>query len=163
MIAMEEYRADQSVRYKRPFANYYGVAFVLYAMSTPFLNLHWYFDKCNMTGGTAQLVNGIALLTTFFGSRLVWGTYQSVMVYQDILAVLQQDATDGLGSKAGIGESGVMHFSDGKVLPLWLAYTYLGSNTLLTVLNFYWFWRMIETVTKRFRSPPDKKPKFASE
>lgn len=139
------------------------MAFVLYAMSTPFLNLHWYFDKCNMTGGKAQLVNGIALLATFFGSRLVWGTYQSVKVYQDILAVLQHDAIDGLGSKAGIGEAGVMRFADGKVLPLWLAYTYLGSNSLLTVLNFYWFWRMIETVTKRFRSPPDQKPKFASE
>lgn len=150
---------------KRPFANYYGVAFVLYAMSTPFLNLHWYFDKCNMTGGKAQLVNGIALLATFFGSRLVWGTYQSVMVYRDILAVLQHSAIDGgLGSKAGIGgESGVMRFSEGRVLPMWLAYTYLGSNSLLTVLNFYWFWRMVETVTKRFRSPSDKKPKLASE
>ena len=137
---------------------------MLYAVSTPFLNLHWYFDKCNMTGGKAQLVNGIALLATFFGSRLVWGTYQSVMVYRDILAVLQH-SDDGLGSIAGIGgeSAGVMRFSGGKVLPLWLAYTYLGSNSLLTVLNFYWFWRMIETVTKRFRSPPDRKPKLASE
>ena len=118
-----------------------------------------------MTGGTAQLVNGIALLATFFGSRLVWGTYQSVMVYRDILAVLQHGATDdGLGLKTGIGGgSGVMRFSGGKALPMWLAYTYLGSNSLLTVLNFYWFWRMIETVTKRFRSPPDRKPKLASE
>ena len=149
--------------HKRPFANYYGVAFVLYALSTPFLNLHWYFDKCNMTGGKAQLVNGVVLLVTFFGSRLVWGTYQSVMVYQDILAVLQRSATDGLGSKTWTGESAVMRFSDGKVLPLWLTYTYLGSNTLLIVLNFYWFWRMIETVTKRFRSPLDKRTKLASE
>lgn len=132
-------------------------------MSTPFLNLHWYFDKCNMTGGKAQLVNGVALLITFFGSRLIWGTYQSVMVYRDILAVFQRNTTDGLGSNILTGESGVMRFSDGKVLPLWLAYTYLGSNTLLTVLNFYWFWRMIETVTKRFRSPPNKKTKLASE
>lgn len=116
-----------------------------------------------MTGGKAQLVNGIALLATFFGSRLVWGTYQSVKVYQDILAVLQQSAPDGLGSKAWTGESDVMRFADDKVLPLWLAYTYLSSNTLLIVLNFYWFWKMIETVTKRFRSPSEKKTKFASE
>ena len=116
-----------------------------------------------MTGGKAQLVNGVALLITFFGSRLIWGTYQSVMVYRDILAVFQRNTTDGLGSNILTGESGVMRFSDGKVLPLWLAYTYLGSNTLLTVLNFYWFWRMIETVTKRFRSPPNKKTKLASE
>lgn len=116
-----------------------------------------------MTGGNAQLVNGIALLATFFGSRLLWGTYQSVMVYKDILAVLQHNATDEIGSKTWAGESGVMRFSNGKVLPPWLAYTYLGSNTLLTVLNFYWFWRMIDTVTKRFRSLPNKKAKLASE
>ena len=135
-------------------------------MSTPFLNLHWYLDKCDMTGGRAQLINGIALLVTFFGSRLVWGTYQSVKVYQDILTVLQTNASDNeVKSRIWAGEkSEVMHFADdGKVLPLWLAYTYLGSNTILTVLNFYWFWRMIETVTKRFRSPPDKKVKLATE
>ncbi len=155
---MEAQRADAG--YKRPFANYYGVAFALYAMSTPFLNLHWYFDKCNMTGGKAQLVNGIALLVTFFGSRLVWGTYQSVKVYQDLAHVLRMPESE---TKSLFHGSEVMRFSDKQVLPLWLAYTYLASNTLLTVLNFYWFWRMIETVTKRFRSPPEKKAKLASE
>lgn len=129
-------------------------------MSTPFLNLHWYFDKCGMTGGKAQLVNGVALLLTFFGSRLVWGTYQSVKVYQDLALVLRMPES---GTKGWLHDSEVMRFSDGQVLPLWLAYTYLASNTLLTVLNFYWFWRMIETVTKRFRSSPEKKAKLASE
>ena len=145
---------------KRPFANFYGVAFVLYAISTPFLNLHWYFDKCNMTGGKAQLINGIALLTTFSGSRLIWGTYQSVQVYQDLAHVLRtresvpQNWYDG---------SKVMGYSDEPVLPLWLAYSYLISNTLLTVLNFYWFWRMIDTVMNRFRSPRENRAKLASE
>lgn len=136
------------------------MAFVLYAMSTPFLNLHWYFDKCNMTGGKAQLVNGVALLVTFFGSRLVWGTYQTVKVYQDLAHVLRMSESDTTSWRH---DSEVMRFSEKQVLPLWLAYTYLASNTLLMVLNFYWFWRMIETVTKRFRSPPEKKPKLASE
>lgn len=145
---------------KRPFANYYGVAFVLYAISTPFLNLHWYFDKCNMTGGKAQLVNGVALLVTFFGTRLVWGTYQSVMVYQDLMHVLRMPESV---NKSWLHGSEVMQFSDQQVLPLWLAYTYMASNMLLTVLNFYWFWRMVETVTKRFRSPRDNKLKLASE
>ena len=129
-------------------------------MSTPFLNLHWYLDKCNMTGGKAQLVNGIALLVTFFGWRLVWGTYQSVKVYQDIVHVLH---TTDFETKSGSHGSAVLQLSDKQVLPLWLAYTYLASNTLLMILNFYWFWRMIETVTKRFRSPREKKAKLASE
>ena len=129
-------------------------------MSTPFLNLHWYFDKCNMTGGKAQLVNGIALLVTFFGSRLVWGTYQSVNVYRDLAHVLRMPESE---SQRWLHGSEVMQFSDKLLLPLWLAYTYLASNTLLAVLNFYWFWRMMETVTNRFRSPPEKKAKLASE
>lgn len=113
-----------------------------------------------MTGGNAQLVNGIALLVTFFGSRLVWGTYQSVKVYQDLAHVLRMPESE---TKSWLHGSEVMRFADKQVLPLWLVYTYLVSNTLLTVLNFYWFWRMIETVTKRFRSPQENKAKLASE
>ena len=129
-------------------------------MSTPFLNLHWYLDKCNMTGGKAQLINGIALLVTFSGSRLVWGTYQSVKVYQDLAYVLRMPQSK---IQSRLNESEVMRYSENQVLPLWLAYTYLASNTLLTVLNFYWFWRMIDTVSNRFRSPREKRAKLASE
>ena len=112
-----------------------------------------------MTGGKAQLINGIALLTTFSGSRLIWGTYQSVQVYQDLAHVLRTRESvprtyDG---------SKVMGYSDEPVLPLWLAYSYLISNTLLTVLNFYWFWRMIDTVLNRFHSPRENRAKLASE
>ena len=146
--------------YKHPFANYYGAAFVLYAMSTPFLNIHWYLDKCNMTGGKAQLINGIALLVTFSGSRLVWGTYQSLKLYQDLVHVLRMPESE---TKSWPHGSELMRFSGKQVLPVWLTYTYLANNTLLMVLNFYWFWRMIETVTSRFRSPPENKPKLAIE
>ncbi|KAK0516302.1 hypothetical protein JMJ35_000905 [Cladonia borealis] len=61
----------------RPFCNYYGLSFILYELSTPFLNIHWFLDKTHLTGSTAQFLNGIILITTFAGSRLVWGTYQS--------------------------------------------------------------------------------------
>ena len=113
-----------------------------------------------MTGGKAQLVNGIALLVTFFGSRLVWGTYQSVKVYQDLAHVLRMPKSE-IQSK--IHGSDVMRFAEKQTLPPWLAYTYLVSNTLLMILNFYWFWRMMATVTSRFRSPQGNRPKLASE
>ncbi|KAI9811746.1 MAG: hypothetical protein M1827_005291 [Pycnora praestabilis] len=73
----------------RPFVNFYGPTFILYELSSPFLNFHWFFDKLNMTGSRAQLYNGLILLATFFSCRLVWGTYQSVRVYQDVWAALQ--------------------------------------------------------------------------
>ncbi|CAD6573002.1 MAG: hypothetical protein ASARMPRED_005823 [Alectoria sarmentosa] len=117
----------------RPFCNYYGLNFVLYELSTPFLNIHWFMDKLGMTGSTAQLVNGIALVTTFGASRLVWGTYQSVRMYQDIWTAFE---TPG-----------------GLPVPPWLAVAYVVSNTMLSVLNFYWFGRMITTLRKRFEKP----------
>ena len=113
-----------------------------------------------MTGGKAQLINGIALLITFSGSRLIWGTYQSVQVYQDLAHVLRTRESE---PQSWFDGSKVVGYSDQPVLPLWLAYSYLISNTLLTVLNFYWFWRMIDTVMNRFRSPRDNRAKLASD
>jgi len=119
---------------QRPFANYYGVNFILYDLSTPFLNIHWMLDKLGMTGSNLQLYNGIVLVSTFFGSRLVWGSYQTWLLSQDMLEAWQSGP-----------------------VPRLLFATYLLSNTTLTVLNFYWFEKMIQALRKRFTSE-DKKP-----
>ncbi|KAA6414518.1 MAG: hypothetical protein FRX48_01267 [Lasallia pustulata] len=149
----------------RPFVNYYGPTFILYELSSPFLNFHWFFDKINMTGSRAQLYNGIVLLATFFACRLVWGTYQSVRVYQDVWAAIQTPGilttTDTVTNPA-IRQSvdptkEIMRFEGDRIIPIWLACTYLGSNIVLNTLNFYWFGKMIETVKKRFQ--PGKKGK----
>ncbi|KAK5673728.1 hypothetical protein LTS12_029766, partial [Elasticomyces elasticus] len=49
--------------------------------------------------------------------------------------------------------------------PTWLVLTYVASNIVLNVLNYYWFSKMIETVLKRFRGPAakDKKEDSAQE
>ena len=41
-----------------------------------------------MTGSRPQWLNGMMLLFSFFCCRLVWGTYQSIRVYQDVWAGL---------------------------------------------------------------------------
>ncbi|KAJ8114514.1 hypothetical protein OPT61_g3625 [Boeremia exigua] len=76
----------------KPFGNYYGLSFILYELSTPFLNIHWFCDKLGYTGSKLQLYNGIALLFTFFACRVVWGTYQSTMIYSDIYKALTTPA-----------------------------------------------------------------------
>jgi len=157
----------------RPFVNYYGCTFILYELSSPFLNFHWFFDKLDMTGSKAQLYNGFALLFTFFSCRLVWGTYQSVRVYQDVWAALHHQPAaatihfDALNNstaaaaEAAAGKSAVpihgdiMQFAGEEFVPLWLAFTYLGSNVILNTLNFFWFGKMIETVRKRFQPPKE--------
>ena len=88
-----------------------------------------------MTGTTAQLINGVALITSFGCSRLLWGVYQSVSMYRDIWAASK---TPG-----------------GLPVPPWLAIAYVVSNTTLSALNFYWFGRMIETLMKRFGKDED--------
>jgi hypothetical protein len=147
---------------QRPFVNSYAPTFILYELSSPFLNFHWFFDKLNMTGSRWQLINGIVLLATFFFCRLLWGTYQSIRVYQDVWAGLYspppevlEDALSGNSTVAPITE--VMRFAGKQEVPMWLAMTYLGSNIILNTLNFYWFGKMIETVRKRFQPPKEKK------
>lgn len=126
---------------KRPFCNYYGLNFILYELSTPFLNVHWFMDKLDMTGSTAQLVNGIALITSFGASRLLWGTYQSVRMYQDIWKAFRAPG--------------------GLPVPPWLAIAYVVSNTTLSALNFYWFGKMIQALVNRFDKPRDDGKKKA--
>ena len=41
-----------------------------------------------MTGSRVQLFNGIALLATFFGSRVLWGNYQSIRIYSGVWTAL---------------------------------------------------------------------------
>ncbi|KAL8910692.1 MAG: hypothetical protein Q9171_004027 [Xanthocarpia ochracea] len=158
----------------RPFVNYYAPTFILYELSSPFLNFHWFFDKLHMTGSRPQWYNGILLLGSFFCCRLLWGTYQSLRVYQDCWAALHFSdtqlspaATGSNMSKEVTHPMGILELMDpiggrGELMkynpypenmPLWLGLTYLGSNMMLNTLNFYWFGKMIETVKKRFRTP----------
>ncbi len=132
--------------------------------------MHWFFDKLGMTGSRAQLYNGLILLATFFGCRIVWGIMQTYFVfcdvwraldfqempYPDLLSKLSSYDLIGNASNPALAQS---HYGDPEsvryagphVVPFWLALTYLVSNTLLSCLNLYWFNKMIEAVRKRFR------------
>jgi hypothetical protein len=75
---------------QRPFLAYYGTRCLIWELyvpcyihfccphgssrSTPFLNIHWFLDKTGKTGTKLQLFNGALLLSTFAGTRLIWGT-----------------------------------------------------------------------------------------
>lgn len=165
---------------QRPFVNYYTPVFILYELSSPFLNMHWFFDKVNMTGGKAQWYNGMALLSVFFSCRLVWGTWRSVHVYSDMWQALNQTWSLTASSASTLDpvniNAHVFQIRDGNLCvdeacakaqaeiskyshhnaagtPTWLVVTYILSNIVLNSLNYYWFSKMIETVLKRFRGP----------
>lgn len=112
-----------------------------------------------MTGSLAQLINGIFLLVTFFCCRLVWGTYQSFRVYQDVWSSLRYTPSPSSfpENQTSTPDTNIMHFTTTTAaphIPLYLAFLYLGSNLVLNTLNFYWFGKMIETLRKRFEAPP---------
>jgi hypothetical protein len=132
-----------------------------------------------MTGSRAQWYNGMALLFTFFACRLVWGTWQSLIVYSDMWNALQQTwnasasplsepvsvnaavfypARDGsmcIDESCARANAEITKFKDFTAagVPTWLVVTYVGSNLILNFLNYFWFSKMVETVLKRFRGP----------
>ena len=147
-----------------PFLYYYGPVFILYELSTPLLNIHWFFDKMNMTGTKPQLYNGIALLITFACCRLVYGTYQSAWVYVDMYRATQSSpdagylsAAHGVNSTLTDPNQNIMAFAtNAEPIPYWLALIYVASNVTLNSLNWHWFFKMIAAVRKRFE--PAKAP-----
>ncbi|OCB84134.1 DUF887-domain-containing protein [Sanghuangporus baumii] len=80
-----------------PFIAYFGPRFLLWELSTPFLNIHWFLDKMNLTGSTIQLVNGILLLSSFAGARLVYGFIKTLFAIKDQVP-LGVTLTYGLGN-----------------------------------------------------------------
>lgn len=126
-----------------------------------------------MTGTKPQLYNGIALIATFFSCRLVWGTYQSFLVARDIWTGLHNEPTvlslttplhDGHNATLPTQYSSTMQYVTASTgVPWWLAAIYVGSNMTLNSLNFYWFFKMIDAVRKRFDpkgkdAPPKEEP-----
>ncbi|ERS96249.1 uncharacterized protein SPSK_01836 [Sporothrix schenckii 1099-18] len=141
----------------RPFLNYYGPVFILYELSTPFLNLHWFFDKLGMTGSRAQFYNGMALLGMFFSCRLVYGNYMSLWVYHDMWNALWDGPTPAwVANPSALNDPSVRAVAGNKggPIPLWLFVLYVTSNLTLNSLNVHWFFKMIRAVRKRFEPAP---------
>jgi len=126
----------------RPFVNFYAPVFILFELSSPMLNIHWFLDKLNLTGSKYQLYNGLLLIATFFCCRVIWGPIQAFAVFRDIYTAWKNPSLPST-TQEGI----LLHAT---TVPVWLGLAYLGSNTILNFLNFYWFGKMIEAVTKRF-------------
>ncbi|KAL9535512.1 hypothetical protein SMMN14_00310 [Sphaerulina musiva] len=149
----------------RPFIHFYCPVFLLHELSTPFLNVHWFCDKLGLTGSIYQAVNGGFLIVTFFACRLVWGAYGSWGVSQDIYRAIFSDSyitSDASSEKIANSLRQVSLMGavipdtaspQDRRLPLWLGVSYLLSNLILTLLNMFWFSKMIETIRKRFDPP----------
>lgn len=89
-------------------------------------------DKLGLTGTIYQLINGVVLLAVFFGARIVFGLYMSYQTYLNVMPVIAQ-------------------------IPWHLIAIYSAANVVLNTLNLFWFYKMIESLMRRFVTPNKKR------
>ncbi|KAF8965309.1 TLC domain-containing protein [Flammula alnicola] len=113
----------------KPFVAYYGTRCLLWETSTFFLNNHWwvtwFLDKTGRTGTRIQLINGIFLLGSFLFVRIIYGGYISIQFFFTLMDVRHE-------------------------IPLVYSIVYGLGNVVLQGLNWFWFFKMIAALRKRF-------------
>ena len=115
-----------------------------------FLHPHWWLDKLDMTGSSIQLINGIFLVLSFFGARIVYGAMQTVVLWK-VLDDPRIGDTFRWGFRlANIALNRSSLFR--SFILLWLTGRVLMCGW--TVLNWSWFRLMLLSLKKRFIDPP---------
>lgn len=113
------------------FIQYYSAIFLLFEISTPFLDIRWIGLKYTVLNDTIELLNNIILILIFFFIRICWGWYQVYRLAIDLYIAKDSENFTFIG--AGI---------------------ILGCNIILDILNVYWFGKMmtvaIETLKQMF-------------
>lgn len=110
----------------KPFCMPWIPAFLLFELSTPFVNINWFASK--LPAGTISdrvvAINGICLLITFFLVRILWGFYAVFFVWYDLYRVRGQ-------------------------IHLFFPFMLLSLNVMLNILNVYWFSKMLAIAKKK--------------
>lgn len=119
-----------------PWLLHYGPLFLLWEISTPFLNFHWWFDKLKMSGSRLQLINGLVFMVLFFLVRICFGFYTYFHYVVDIL--------DAIKSPRGAADDFVQFAGP----------FYIGACLISNLLNVYWFSAMIRSLRSRMNGSP---------
>ena len=113
------------------FIQYYSAAFLLFEISTPFLDIRWIGLKFDVLSEFTKLINNVILILIFFFIRICWGWYQVIVLGIDLYAA-----------------------KDVEGFPTAGALIILSCNFVLDILNVYWFSKMmivaIETLKGMF-------------
>eukprot|EP00004_Rigifila_ramosa_P025150 TRINITY_DN7478_c0_g1_i2.p1 TRINITY_DN7478_c0_g1~~TRINITY_DN7478_c0_g1_i2.p1 ORF type:complete len:268 (-),score=69.96 TRINITY_DN7478_c0_g1_i2:50-808(-) len=113
------------------FILFHACVFLLWELSTPFLNLRSVLAVLNKKDSTLYLVNGVIFTFLFFAVRIVFGFYYSVDTWQGLL-------------------------SDTRVHVAFVVY-YLSINVVLNALNVFWFSKIFQGIIKIFANDKGKK------
>lgn len=107
-------------------------------------------DKTGMSGTKLQFANGVCLLTSFFGCRVLWGLYQSIHVYMDFWDLWTLQVEGESVKVPSINEN--LPERQYQRFDLWLMYYFITANTILSGLNLYWFSLMVKSFRRRTRN-----------
>ncbi|QOU18981.1 TDA4 [Brettanomyces bruxellensis] len=104
-------------------------AFLIFELSTPFVNLFWFFTRGpkDLINEKAFMINGAFLIITFFLTRCVWGVYASCKAFKMCLTVKDQ-------------------------LPAIFIPLVFGLNVGFNCLNFFWFSKMAKLAKRAITS-----------
>ncbi|CDK25387.1 unnamed protein product [Kuraishia capsulata CBS 1993] len=119
-----------------PFMQPHIPSFLIFELSTPFVNVNWYCSRLP-TGSVPNkliLINGLLLMISFFTVRILWGFYAAVNSFLLCLKVWDQ-------------------------LPVWLPVSIFSLNIALDCLNLLWFYKMVLIAKKKARGAKSSKPK----
>ncbi|CAN3372085.1 hypothetical protein DIURU_000389 [Diutina rugosa] len=108
-------------------------AFLLFELSTPFVNINWFATRLP-AGAIPEwvvVVNGLLLLFTFFSVRIVWGFYSVALLAYDMWQMKH-------------------------LVPWYLPVMNLGLNLCLDGLNVFWFSKMLAIAYKKLSGSPSK-------
>ncbi|KAJ2452534.1 hypothetical protein GGF42_004002 [Coemansia sp. RSA 2424] len=67
-----------------PLLQYYGACFMMFEISTLFLNIHNSLEDFGFQEAILYYINAMALVSSFFFARIVYGTILSINVWRDL-------------------------------------------------------------------------------
>lgn len=104
--------------------------FLIYELSTPFVNINWYFKELSLQGvkipSTSNLLNGLTLMLVFFMVRICWGNVALVLYITECYQFVDSF----------------------NVTSLSLVGVLIMCNIVLNTLNIFWFKKMVKLAAK---------------
>lgn len=122
-----------------PFCQPWVGKYLLFEASTPFVNMNWYTIQLNHKHKSSSgpvipnwlsMINGLLLLLTFFGVRIVWGWSCNLLLLRQFWRARYE-------------------------LPYLAGAVVLSLNITMSLLNVLWFSKMLK-IAKKMASPSKK-------
>lgn len=119
-----------SLTFVIPSCQYVSPFFLLVELSTPFVNMRWFLDKCGLRSHLLYIINGVLMILVFFVARIVLTSYF-------------------------LFEALVLHPDQYHTLPTpWLV-SLMSSVVLLAAINIMWFGKMIRGLLRTLKGTRD--------